>query len=199
MPPLNPQTLQIHCLNKDVVPLQTYFIFSFEATFTQSAVTRRVTVPCYPTIRTTILTQGRWRSGQPLGEPARNNIPVSWQRAFVVFFHLLLSLGRTDLLLSCLMITRTEKKITTTYLPTYHCEASHRPSLQPFQPATASGRGSCDEKLTNGRWFACSFTSFFFPFFFNFKMGFVVLLSVCVCARACDIPYLYCTCPHDHP
>lgn len=72
-----PQTIRI----QNVVPLQTllYVFLSETAVALTSQHLRRVTVPCYPTIRTTILTQGRWRSGQPPGEPARNNIPVGWE------------------------------------------------------------------------------------------------------------------------
>lgn len=113
------------------MPLQTISYFFFNQPH-QSAVTsqhmRRVTVPCYPTIRTTILTQGRWRSDQPPGEPARNNIPVSWKKS--VIFQLSLIAERKN---CCTMIIcREEKELCGYNLTTYDCEAFTPPLLKPF-------------------------------------------------------------------
>lgn len=148
------------CLCRNV--LYSFFLNSL----TTSQYVRRVTVPCYPTIRTTILTQGRWRSGQPPGEPARNNIPVSWKS--LLSFHLSYR-WKEDWYI---MIIQTRR--TYVIIPTYDCEASHRLFTTFLQRRRV---GSC--KKAGRR-----------------QMIRLLFNELCLVCAACGIPYLYVARPY---
>ena len=148
------------CLCRNV--LYYYFFLFFWTVLTTSQYVRRVTVPCYPTFRTTILTQGRWRSGQPPGEPARNNIPVSWKS--LLSFHLSYR-WKEDWYIMIIQTRRTYVIIPYLWL------WSFTPPLYNF--FCSDGEWDHARKLAGGRWFACFFDE----------------LCIFVCA-ACGIPYL---------
>lgn len=113
---------------------------SLSCRYSPSQHLRRVTVPCYPTIRTTILTQGRWRSGQPPGEPARNNIPVNWEK--LLSFSSLIAKG------TLMHYDNTDNK-------ELHIPMTVKLHTASLQHIFGDGEWDHARKLAGGNWFAC--------------------------------------------
>lgn len=178
--PLNPQTLQITCLNKDVVPLQTTFFFFLIFSFEQAFTSRQSPVSMWEGWQSHVTQQSEPRywhkaDGVPVSLPGNRQGTISQSVGkSLLSFSLLLSLEGKRFVV--MMITRTRKVI-----PTYDCVASHRLLYQSFQRRRRVGGGIMRRELTGGRWFACHFfLFFFFSFFFSGVL--------CVCVRSVAFP-----------